>query len=107
MGESEYEVVRRDWLATLFPGAQVKPLDGMGVVPRKGKPGRPRLHESSAEKTSAHRKKQQQEWLIQLDLINNTSFMAGRYPDLAREVRSEMSEFAGRVTKKPYIEEIS
>ena len=30
-----------------------------------------------------------------LDLINSASFVAGRYPDLAREVRSQMSEFAG------------
>jgi hypothetical protein len=85
MGESEYEDVRRNWFATYFPGAQVRPLDGMGAVPRKGKPGWPRLHESNAEKTSAHRKKPQ-EWLIQLDLVNGTSLAIGRYPDLACEV---------------------
>jgi hypothetical protein len=85
-----------EWLAGLFPGAKVEPLDGMGVQPRKGKPGRPALHESNAEKTRAYRDKQKREWLAQLDWINGTSLVVGRYPFLAQEVRSRMGEFAGR-----------
>ncbi|MGF3028089.1 hypothetical protein ACQVP2_35540, partial [Methylobacterium aquaticum] len=83
-----------EWMADLFPGAAVEPLPGMGVVPRKGKAGRPRQHASNAEKARAHRARQEMEWLAQLDLINETSVVIGRYPDLAREVRAVMSEFA-------------
>ncbi|BCM86483.1 hypothetical protein [Methylobacterium indicum] len=82
------------WMANLFAGAAVEPLPGMGVVPRKGKAGRPRQHASNADKTRAHRARQEMEWLAQLDLINETSVVIGRYPDLAREVRAGMSEFA-------------
>jgi len=84
-----------EWLADLFPGAQVEPLDGMGVVPRKGTPGRQRVHGSNAEKTRVYRENKKRELLVQLDLINGTSLVAGRYPYLAQEVRSQMREFAG------------
>ncbi|MBY0297489.1 MAG: hypothetical protein K2X71_15860, partial [Methylobacterium sp.] len=83
-----------EWMANLFAGSAVEPLPGMGVVPRKGKAGRPRQHASNADKARAHRARQQMEWLAQLDLINETSVVIGRYPDLAREVRAGMSEFA-------------
>lgn len=83
-----------EWLADLFPGAAVEPLPGMGVVPRKGKAGRPRQHASNAAKAKAHRDQQKREWLAQLDLINHTSLVTGRYPVFDQEVRGEMREFA-------------
>lgn len=82
-----------EWLADLFPGATIAPLDGMGVQVRKGRPGRKRQHVSNAAKASACRAKQKREWLAQLDLINGTSVIAGRYPWFAQEVASRMSEF--------------
>ena len=44
----------------------VEALDGIGVVPRKGKPGRPRQHGSNAEKTKVYRENKKREWLAQL-----------------------------------------
>src|SRR4051812_19570077 len=66
----------------------------MGVVPHKGKPGRPRLHGTNAAKAKDHRERQKQAWLAQLDLINGTSVVTGRYPWLGQEVRAHMREFA-------------
>jgi hypothetical protein len=83
-----------EWLADLFPGAKVEPLPGLGVVPRKGKPGRPRKHASDAEKVRRHREGEKRKHLAQLDLINGTSLVIGRYPDLGRWVQAEMREFA-------------
>ncbi|TXM64003.1 hypothetical protein FV226_27025 [Methylobacterium sp. WL12] len=83
-----------EWLADLFPGATVEPLPGMGVVPRKGKAGRPRQHASDAAKAQAHRDGEKHKLLAQLDLINATSLVTGRYPFLDQEVRAEMREFA-------------
>ncbi|WP_460452592.1 hypothetical protein [Alsobacter sp. SYSU BS001988] len=82
-----------DWLAALFPGAQVEPLPGLGLLPRKGKQGRKRLHASNAEKAKAHRDSEKRKLLAQVDLINGTSLVVGRYPFLARHVREEMREF--------------
>ncbi|MBM6584416.1 hypothetical protein ILT44_29925 [Microvirga sp. BT689] len=84
-----------EWLADLFPGAQVEPLDGMGVQPRKGKPGRNRKHASNAARNRAYNERKKQGLMTQLDLINGTSLVAGRYPVFAQEVRSGMKEFAG------------
>jgi hypothetical protein len=82
------------WLADLFPGAMVEPLPGLdGVVPSKGKAGRPRKHANDAEKTRKFREVKKREHLAQLDLINGTSLVTGRYPDLGRRVREEMREF--------------
>lgn len=88
------------WLADLFPGAKVEPLPGMGVVPRKGKPGRKRKHESAADKTRAYRESQKRKYLAELDLINGTSLVVGKYPWFDEEIRSEMSEF--RCDEKTY-----
>ncbi|WP_029031530.1 hypothetical protein [Salinarimonas rosea] len=82
-----------EWLADLFPGAKVEPLPGMGVVPRKGKPGRRRKHDSAADKTRAYRESQKRKYLAELDLINGTSLVVGKYPWFDEEVRSQMSEF--------------
>ncbi len=43
-----------EWLADKFPGCAVAPLDGMPQL-RKGKPGRPRLHESDAARKAKKR----------------------------------------------------
>lgn len=83
-----------EWLAALFPGAATEPLPGMGVVPRKGRSGRPRLHADDAAKARAHRARKEREYLAQLDLVNGTSLEVGRYPWFADEVRAGMSEFA-------------
>jgi hypothetical protein len=82
-----------EWLANLFPGAAVEPLDGMGVVPRKGKPGRHRQHGSKAQKNRAYNERKKREWLAQLDLINGTSLVVGRYPWFDQEIRSQLQEF--------------
>ncbi len=82
-----------EWLAARFPGAKVEPLPGMGLVPRKGKAGRPRKHESNAVKTKESRDKKKRELLAQLDLINGTSLVTGRYPFFDQEVRDSMREF--------------
>lgn len=84
-----------EWLADLFPGAEVEPLDGMSVQPRKGKSGRTRKHTSNAEKTRVYRENKKRELLAQLDLINDAALVAGRYPAFAQEVMSGMKEFAG------------
>jgi hypothetical protein len=83
-----------EWLADLFPGAKVEPLPGLGVVPRKGRAGRPRKHASDAERVRDHRKAEKHKHLAQLDLINGTSLVTGRYPDLGRRLKAEMREFA-------------
>jgi hypothetical protein len=83
-----------EWLADLFPGAKVEPLPGLGVVPRKGKAGRPRQHADNAEKTRKHRETEKRKYLAQLDLINGTSLVTGRYPDLGQRLWAEMREFA-------------
>ena len=83
-----------EWLADLFPGAAIEPLPGMGVVPRKGKAGRPRQHTSNAAKAQAHRDNEKRKLLAQLDLINATSLVTGRYPFFDQEVRAGMREFA-------------
>lgn len=83
-----------EWLADLFPGAEVQPLDGTGALPRKGQAGRPRKHGSNAAKAKAHRDQQKRTWLGQLDVINATSLVTGRYPFFDQEVRAGMRELA-------------
>ena len=83
-----------EWLADLFPGAGIEPLPGMGVVPRKGKPGRQRRHASNAAKAKAHRDGEKRKLLAQLDLINATSLVTGRFRWFDEEVLAGMREFA-------------
>ena len=82
------------WLAGLFPCAAIEPLPGMGVLPRKGKAGRPRQHADDAAKTRAYRVEQERKHLAHLDLINGTSLVRSHYPLLVEQVRGEMREFA-------------
>lgn len=83
-----------EWLAAMFPGAQVMPLPGMGVLPRKGKAGRRREHPDGAARTRAYRLDQERKLVAQLDLINGNSFALSAYPRFMAQVRSEMREFA-------------
>ncbi|WP_123834488.1 hypothetical protein [Methylobacterium currus] len=83
-----------EWLADLFPGAKVEPLPGMGLVPRKGQPGRRRKHASNADRVQAHREQEKRKLLAHLDLINGTSLVTGRYPFFDQEVRAGMREVA-------------
>ncbi|MER2263594.1 hypothetical protein [Methylobacterium oxalidis] len=77
-----------EWLAALFPGAQVKPLPGVTVQPAKGKPGRPRLHANNAAKAKAYRESQKQKQLAQ-------SAKANKAPAGAVAAISEPGERAG------------
>jgi hypothetical protein len=83
-----------EWLTDLFPGAKIEPLPDVGVVPRKGNPGRPRKHADNAEKARKHREVAKRKYAAHLDLINGTSLVTGRYPDLGQRLQAEMREFA-------------
>lgn len=83
-----------EWLVKLFPGAHVQALPGLKVQPRKGKPGRRRKHTNDAEKSRSYRRNKDAEYLVQLDLINGSSVVAGRYPDLRAALTCSMSELA-------------
>lgn len=71
-----------EWLADLFPGAQVAPLPGLDVVPHKGKAGRPRQHKSGSERTKSCRDEKRNALLAELDRLNGTDFAMNGYPDL-------------------------
>ncbi|TFZ54482.1 hypothetical protein E4V01_25130 [Methylorubrum sp. Q1] len=90
-----------DWLADLFPGAIVEPLPGTGMLPRKGKAGRPRRHADDAAKARAYREGEKRKLLAELDAINGTSFIRGTYPQFVEQVRAEMREFAR--DENPYL----
>lgn len=83
-----------EWLANLFPGAKVEPLPGMGLMPRKSKGGRPRKHASDAARDKEYRDEKKRKLLTQLDLINGTSLVTGRYPFFDQQVLEEMREFS-------------
>lgn len=46
------------WLADLFPGARVQPLNGSPLAITPSKPGRPRKHLSAADRVRAYRERQ-------------------------------------------------
>ncbi len=60
--------VRPEWLAEKFPGCGVAAMDAMPQV-RKGKPGRPRLHESEAVRNARHRARKREEFMADLAAI--------------------------------------
>jgi hypothetical protein len=64
----------------------------MGVVPRKGKPGRKPQHESNAAKNRAYNERRKRELLDQLDQINGTSFAMARYPDLTQKAKPQTTD---------------
>lgn len=84
-----------EWLATLFPGAEVSPLGGEAISPVLGKAGRPRRHKNAAARKAHHRNKQKQELLIEQGIINGEDLCDGDYPDMEAEVRRAMAELSG------------
>lgn len=76
------------WLAAKFPGATVAPLTGTPLATRKGKPGRPKLHDNQVERQKANRRKRGIDLLIRQGVLNGNDVLAADYPDLAAEVRS-------------------
>jgi len=75
------------WLAGKFPGAKVEPLTGTALATRKGKPGRPQLHATDADRKKASRHKLELELLVQQGVLNGNDVLAADYPDLGAEVR--------------------
>ena len=58
-----------EWMASMFPGCTVAPLGGMGDMPSKGKPGRPREHDCDADRKRASRDQFKAELRMALDLV--------------------------------------
>jgi hypothetical protein len=82
-----------DWMATMFPGCTVASLDGIGSLPMKGRPGRPRQYEDGADRKRAHRDRFKLELQAALDLVNRGNRVIGQFPELATTLRQQMSEF--------------
>jgi hypothetical protein len=81
-----------DWLAGLFPGCAVAPLDGVVGIPAKSKGGRPRKHLCDADRKLAHRDRFKRELAIELDLTNGVE-MTGAAGFFAERLRQSMTEF--------------
>ena len=58
-----------NWLADLFEGSTVVALGGEAAFLPRGKPGRPRLHASTADRVRAHRERQR---ALKADLMQTT-----------------------------------
>jgi hypothetical protein len=82
-----------DWLADLFPGCAVQPLDGLAAMPAKGKGGRRRKHLCDADRKAAHRDRFRDELATELALINGVPPTIGPLASLAQELRQQMTEF--------------
>jgi hypothetical protein len=80
-------LVQSAWLAEQFPGCGVAAMDAMPQL-RKGKPGRPRLHESEAVRNARHRARRREEFMADLAAIRA----------LARGGRHRMAESVGAET---------
>jgi hypothetical protein len=80
------------WLAKKFPGAKVEPLMGTALAVGKGKPGRPKLHASDADRKKSSRQKHELDLLIRQGVLNGDDVLAAQYPDLAAEVRALAGE---------------
>jgi hypothetical protein len=82
-----------DWMATMFSGCTILPLDGSSDMPLKGKAGRPRQHVDDADRKRAHRDQFKLKLQAALDLVNGGNRVIGRFPHLAKKLRDQMSEF--------------
>jgi hypothetical protein len=82
-----------DWLADLFPGCVVQPLDGLAAMPAKGKGGRPRKYLCDADRKAAYRDRIRDERATALTLINGFPPTSGPLASLAQELRQQMTEF--------------
>jgi hypothetical protein len=76
-----------EWLADLFPGAQVEQISSEVLEVRKGRPGRRRQHATSADRTRAYRLEEKQRLLNELSALNTGSLMEAAYPDLEEAAR--------------------
>lgn len=85
-----------EWLAGLFPGAEVVPLEGLGVRLSKGMPGRPRLYENSAQRKRAHRIRQQEQWYADLAGINGFGVEPKTYSQFIGEVEAALASTESR-----------
>lgn len=81
-----------EWLADLFPGADVTPLDGLGAQLRKGKPGRRRKHETDAGRNRAYRRDLEKKWFDDLKAINGPCIEPISYAAFGEQVRRAMAE---------------
>lgn len=78
------------WLANLFPGCRISALDIGVELPANGKPGRPKIHGSNAEKKAASTNKKNERLLVELARINSDSVRLGKYSaQLPRSVNEE------------------
>jgi hypothetical protein len=82
-----------EWLASMFPGCTVRPLDGLGHMPSKGKPGRPCQHDSDADRKRAGRNQFKSELRMALDLVAGSDRAARHYSPAIAKLRQQMSEF--------------
>lgn len=84
-----------DWLAAKFSGSTVAVLGDTPLGPVRKKPGRSRIHATSAERKAAHRREQEIRLLIEQDIITGDDLVASDYAALATQVRASMTEVAG------------
>lgn len=84
-----------EWLSGLFPGSSVSPLGGKVIGAVLGKPGRPRRHQSDADRKAAHRREKEIQLLIGQAVINGEDLSDHDYPELVRTVVGQMSELRG------------
>lgn len=74
-----------EWLAALFPGANVAPLGGVPMEIMRDKSGRPRKHQCDADRKAASARKKEAELLVEQGLINDgelaEEFGAGTFYD--------------------------
>lgn len=84
-----------EWLSGLFPGSSVTPLGGKVIGAVLGKPGRPRRHQSNADRKAAHRREKEIQLLIGQAAINGEDLSDHDYPELVRTVVDQMSELRG------------
>ncbi len=84
-----------EWLSGLFPGSSVSPLGGKVIGAVLGKPGRPRRHQSDADRKKAHHREKEIQLLIGQAAINGEDLSDHDYPELVRTVVGQMSELRG------------
>ena len=94
------------WLADLFPGAKVEALEGLGVALAKGKPGRPRVHQTSAERKRAYRERQKEAFYADLMAINGPGLEALSYRDFITKAMSQDEVVAESWDKNTLIKDI-
>jgi hypothetical protein len=82
-----------EWMVSMFPGCTVAPLGGMGDMPIKGKPGRPREHDCDADRKRALRDQFRSELRMALDIVAGGERAARHFSPAIAELRQQMSEF--------------